>query len=108
MNQNKVVELCQRMTKLMEDPQHGLATWNIMCEQTAEALRKEFAPDPPTERELLVSMVDKMAALWLRTNHQLVLDRLEQYRSVLASGRLPAIASLQSWVSTDERVNGTP
>ncbi len=108
MNQEKVVELCQRMTKLMENPQHGLATWNIMCQDVAEALRAEFAPAPPTARELLTDVVDKMAAMWLRTNHQLLRGLLEQHRSVLASGRLPALDELRLWALADERANGAP
>ncbi len=42
LDQNKLVNACERMTKLMADPHPGLATWNIIAQRTAEEIGALF------------------------------------------------------------------
>lgn len=38
MDQKRTIELCHLMVSLTDNPQPGLASWNLACEQTARSL----------------------------------------------------------------------
>jgi len=47
MDQNKVLELCERLVGLNKDPHPGLFTWNEACVRTINELRAELAMAAP-------------------------------------------------------------
>lgn len=104
MNQSKVVELCQRMTKLMADPQHGLATWNIMCQECVEALQKELAPTGPTDLEIARLSVNALAMECLRAHAKTIGDGLERIRQTMIDKRSPALESLHIVLRLDAAI----
>ncbi len=42
LDQAKLVNACERMTKLMADPQPGLATWHVIAQRLAEEIGALF------------------------------------------------------------------
>ncbi len=107
MNQNKVVELCERMTKLMADPQPGFATWNIMCQDVVEALTKELAPPAPpgpTDLEIARASADAMGMAWVRQHAGEVSDGLERIRQTKIDPYSPALVSLRAVLRMDALV----
>ena len=45
MNQDEVIRLCKVMVDLTDNPHPGLASWNIMCQETVQKLADELVDD---------------------------------------------------------------
>ena len=49
--QDRLVLEAERLTKLMAEPERGLATWNIFVEKTYQAIRQAVEDEEERRRE---------------------------------------------------------